>query len=252
MNIYIVFGLLLFGSYLFGSLNGAKILTKWLLPVLSGEKQDISKLGTGNAGTANISRVYGRKAGIAVLVWDIGRGVLIAVAGKILGLSDSIVLFCGILGMVGHNWPPYFRFQGGKGIAIMGGVLIALHPIILLLALIPSGPLLFLKKQMSGFVPFVGVPVYIGSLLVLQSWKGQEIDWKLVAIGATTLAVIFARRLNADWEGFRGALSKRRSLWYLLIYDRPRNDPPPRLSIVNWLLKLVSSMVQSSNKTQRL
>jgi len=250
MNIYIVFGLLLFGSYVVGSLNGARIREK-----VFGVKQDTQALGSGEAGATHTFRAVGIAAGIFVLVWDIVRGVGIAVVGKVLGLPDWAVLLCGIGGMAGHNWPAFFSLQGGKGMAIMGAVLLTLHPLSLLLVLIPTIPLFFFRKQMSGFLPFVATPVYIilqffelPVYISWQYWNKETVDWKLVVVGVAILAVIFARRLNAGWKEFQIASSKRTSLRNILIYDRVGNNLLPRLRLVNWLLELISRILRLSPK----
>jgi acyl phosphate:glycerol-3-phosphate acyltransferase len=238
MNVTILIVLLLALSYSIGSLNGAKLFTN-----------DISKRGTKNAGAANAGRMYGRKTGALVLVWDMGRGAFIVfLAMQIFNRSKSFTLLCAILGMVGHNWPPQFRFQGGKGIAIMGGALLALHPLSLLSVLALSGFLLLPEKQKSGLIPFAAVPIYIClqfvpilSYMNWPFWGTEDADWKLITAGFGILAVIFIRRLHAEWDGFRKAPSKKAALWYLLVYDRSDNNPPPRLRIINWFLNIPSS-----------
>ena len=243
MDMPITITLLFLGSYLIGSLNGAKIITNvGLLAAFFGAEQDISKLGSGGAGFSNTARTLGRKAAVAVLLWDMGRGALIAwLARTMFGSPESISLICGIFGMVGHNWPIFFRFQGGKGIAIIFGTLLAVHPIVTLVALLSTSPLLFFKKQMSGFVPFLGTPIYFGLNAGSQYFQRQIFDWRLIAVGVAILAVILVRRLCVEWEGLQQAASKPASLLYLIIYDRPGNDPPPRLGLVDRILALLAN-----------
>ena len=243
MPMPITMTLLFLGSYLIGSINGAKLITSvGLLAAFFGAEQDISKLGSGGAGTSNTGRTLGRKAAVAVLIWDMGRGALIAwIPRTLFGSPESITLICGIFAMVGHNWPIFFGFRGGKGIAIIAGTLLALHPILTLVGILSSGPLLFFKKQMSGFVPFVAIPVIFGLNASSQYLQRQTLDWRLIAVGVAVLAVILVRRLCVEWEGFQPAASKPASFLYLIIYDRPGNDPPPRLRLVDRFLAFLAN-----------
>ena len=96
MDMPITITLLFLGSYLIGSLNGAKIITNvGLLAAFFGAEQDISKLGSGGAGASNTARTLGRKAAVAVFLWDMGRGALIAwLARTMFGSPESIILIC--------------------------------------------------------------------------------------------------------------------------------------------------------------
>ena len=92
---------------------------------------DIRKEGSGNAGTTNVLRVLGKKAAVATLVIDIGKGVFAVVIGRILGAGceqmeiQVLALLCGYAVILGHVFPAVFRFKGGKGVATGAGVLMA-------------------------------------------------------------------------------------------------------------------------------
>lgn len=247
----IIFGILaLLGAYLVGSLNTARILV-----LLTGNK-GILETGTGNAGANNVRRVFavrysekygerkgkliGRAAGIGVLLIDIGKGALIVyLARNIFGFPESITLLYGIITMAGHNWPLFWKLRkGGKGIAILGGILLALHPLSALFALIPALAFLFIDKalpsmkQSSGFVPFAAIPAYVIANSIFQQAGGANLDLGALApesIGVlfVTLPLIYLRRVDAEWLILEKQPSKLKALWYLLIYDRSTNDPPP-------------------------
>lgn len=109
-------------SYLLGSISFSYLIAKWV------KKIDIRTVGSGNAGATNTLRVIGLKAALAVLALDIAKGIAAVWIGKWLsGGNLWIAVLCGIAVIAGHNWPVYFGFRGGKGIATAIGVLATLH-----------------------------------------------------------------------------------------------------------------------------
>lgn len=107
--------------YLLGSVSFSVLLAKILKGI------DIRQHGSGNAGATNTLRVLGKGPAILVLVLDVLKGVAAVWIGKWLG-GDNVWMpgLCGIAAIAGHNWPLYFRFRGGKGIATAIGVLVSL------------------------------------------------------------------------------------------------------------------------------
>ncbi|UNK20502.1 glycerol-3-phosphate 1-O-acyltransferase PlsY [Paenibacillus sp. N3/727] len=107
--------------YLLGSVSFSVLLAKLLKGI------DIRQHGSGNAGATNTLRVLGKGPAILVLALDVLKGIAAVWIGKWLG-GDSGWLpgLCGIAAIAGHNWPLYFRFRGGKGIATAIGVLASL------------------------------------------------------------------------------------------------------------------------------
>jgi len=95
---------------------------------------DIRNFGSGNIGTTNTLRVLGTAPAIMVLLGDIGKGIVSVYIGRLLspltGISPEIVGgLSGLSAMVGHNWPIFLRFKGGKGVATSAGVFLALTPL---------------------------------------------------------------------------------------------------------------------------
>ncbi len=106
-------------SYLLGSISFSILVARWL------KKIDIRDHGSGNAGATNTLRVLGKGPAILVFLLDIAKGS----AGVLIGswLSDgsaAVEVACGLAAIAGHNWPIYFRFKGGKGIATTVGALV--------------------------------------------------------------------------------------------------------------------------------
>lgn len=108
-------------SYLLGSVSFSVLIAKWVKGI------DIRKHGSGNAGATNTLRVLGKGPGIAVLALDVAKGIAAVWLGYWLGNGNIWVpILCGAMAITGHNWPVWFRFKGGKGIATTIGVMATL------------------------------------------------------------------------------------------------------------------------------
>lgn len=154
---------------------------------------DIRKHGSGNAGTTNTLRVLGTKAGIIVLFGDILKCMLsIFIARMLFGASqpESIYLYSMYAAMgaiLGHNFPFWLGFQGGKGIAATAGLILAFHPYF-----IPMGVLVFFGIfSTTHYVSLGSLLVYAGFIieLVVLGQTGvfgmsQAMLYELYAIGA--------------------------------------------------------------------
>jgi len=107
--------------YLLGSVSFSVLFAKFLKGI------DIRQHGSGNAGATNTLRVLGKGPAIMVLALDVLKGIAAVWIGRWLGGDNEwLPGLCGIAAIVGHNWPLYFRFRGGKGIATAIGVLATL------------------------------------------------------------------------------------------------------------------------------
>jgi glycerol-3-phosphate acyltransferase PlsY len=100
---------------------------------------DVREHGSGNAGATNVIRVLGWKTGIPVMIVDIGKGwlaaslpVLFNLAEPGSGLLTSLQIFAGLASIIGHVFPVFAGFRGGKGVGSTFGVLLALHPLLTL------------------------------------------------------------------------------------------------------------------------
>jgi len=119
--------LLLLGSYLLGSIS----FGYWIVRVVNG--LDIRRLGSGNPGATNVLRTAGRLPGLAVLLGDLLKGVFAIWLARFFGFSPVWVAGAGAAAVLGHVFPAYLGFRGGKGVATAAGVFLALSlPIMLL------------------------------------------------------------------------------------------------------------------------
>jgi len=91
---------------------------------------DVRKVGSGNTGTANVLRSAGKTAALLTMVGDILKGIIPVVAAKIFVGDDWIVAGSALAAVVGHCWPVFLRFKGGKGVAPGAGTSIGLVPLV--------------------------------------------------------------------------------------------------------------------------
>ena len=128
MGTVLLVGVALIAAYLIGSLSGSLLLARAF------GRADPRASGRGNAGATNALRTGGRGYGAAVLVFDLVKGVVAALLlPALFGLGFAAALACGAAAVIGHVYPVFFGFRGGKGAATLIGVLLALLPGALLL-----------------------------------------------------------------------------------------------------------------------
>ena len=167
-------------AYLLGNISPAIILGK-----LSGI--DIKKEGSGNAGTTNALRVMGKKAGVITLVVDILKGILAVYIGRTFG-GEPLAMACGLLAFIGHIWPVFFRFKGGKGVATAFGVIFAVNQIMgLTVALIMILVVLTTRRVSAGSVISALVFPFIANL-----YNPDYLWWTLI------MAVIMLYKHSAN------------------------------------------------------
>ena len=129
-------------AYLLGNISGGMIFGKLLF------NKDIRDYGSKNAGTTNALRVYGIKAGILTFIIDVLKSILAGFIGmKLLGLNG--VLLAGIFVVLGHNWPVFLNFKGGKGIASSFGFIMFLDYKIAIVAILIFVTIVILSKYIS-------------------------------------------------------------------------------------------------------
>ncbi len=116
-------------AYLIGAFPSAVVLGRLIW------RTDVRKHGSGNAGATNAWRVLGWKAGLSVLILDAGKGALAAGVIPYIPLGGSpldtrtLAIICGMAAVVGHVFPIYTKFRGGKGVATAAGMLAVVAPI---------------------------------------------------------------------------------------------------------------------------
>jgi acyl phosphate:glycerol-3-phosphate acyltransferase len=182
-------------AYLLGSLPSAVLVGKLFY------NTDVREHGSGNAGATNTFRVLGKKAGIIVFILDFGKGVLAASMPQLLSLSQTSVLsltqlqlLCGLCVVVGHIFPLFAGFRGGKGVATTFGVFVAVFPISALICV----ALFFILLIFFHFVS-VGSIIAIAAYLPLSVILYHEKNLLSIIVMLTyTLIIIIMHRKNIE------------------------------------------------------
>lgn len=143
-------------AYLLGSISSAIILCK-----LFGYA-DPRTQGSGNAGATNVMRVAGKKLAILTLVFDILKGFVAVMLARTFGLDNFVLGLVALAAFLGHLYPIFFKFKGGKGIATGLGVMLALS-LSLGIAVIITWLLIamfFRYSSLAALIAFILAPVY--------------------------------------------------------------------------------------------
>ncbi len=163
-------------GYLLGSVNSAVILSKLVY------KKDIRLQGSGNAGMTNMQRIYGKKAALFTFLGDFCKGIVAVLLGRLLlGVFASASLhgacIAGAFAVIGHNWPLYFGFKGGKGVLTTFSVMIIIAPLPTLVAFGIFLITVILTKYVSlgSLLAAASLPVvvfFLGDVLCTQRGLG--------------------------------------------------------------------------------
>lgn len=150
---------------------------------------DIRTVGSKNVGATNVFRTLGKRIGIAVMLLDIGKGVAATLIARALTESPW-PLVAGAAAIVGHVFPVWLRFKGGKGVAVGGGAVIGLVPVVSLIVLGTWIVVVALTRYVSLASIAAAVAFPVGALLLGEHWP--TLLFSLFASGA----VIVRHRAN--------------------------------------------------------
>lgn len=160
---YVLFVLL---AYLLGSIPSALIVGK------VGFKLDIREHGSGNLGATNTFRVLGVKAGAIVTLADILKGTIATVIPLFVFDSDVSALIIGLFSVIGHTYPLFAKFKGGKAVATSGGIILGVSPLLFIIMIASFLITLYISKYVSlssmitGFISIIAT-LFMKNLLLL-------------------------------------------------------------------------------------
>lgn len=176
----------LLGAYLLGSVSFSYLVAKKTAGI------DIRKHGSGNAGATNMLRVVGKGPALIVFALDIVKAMIAVGLGDILTHDETVMFACGFAAIIGHNWPVFFQFRGGKGVATTIGVaaLMVFFPalivgVIAILSIVITryvslGSLIFavglpISVWLANEPPaFVWFSLGIAILMVMRHWSNMK------------------------------------------------------------------------------
>ena len=190
LNIFVA----LLGAYLVGSLSFAVLISRAM------GLADPRSYGSKNPGATNVLRSGNRPAALLTLAFDALKGyvpvVLVLLIGPRFGLGETTAAFAGLAAFVGHLWPVFFRFQGGKGVATAAGALIAINPWLGLATLLSFAIIVAFSRYVSlasivaaAFAPFYQALIWgvepgllaIGVMSLLLIWRHEANIKRLLA-----------------------------------------------------------------------
>ena len=181
------------GAYLIGSLSFAVIVSRFM------GLDDPRTYGSGNPGATNVLRSGNRQAAVLTLLFDALKGwlpvVLIKSIGGSFGLDERAVALVALGAFIGHLWPVFFRFQGGKGVATAAGVLLGIEPVLGLMTLGTWLAVAFVSRYSSLAALSAAV------LAPLYYWAADGVLWfghpaLLLAVAAMSALLLGRHQAN--------------------------------------------------------
>ena len=173
------------GAYLLGSVPFGLLLTKYI------GKTDIRKVGSGNIGATNVLRTGNKALAAATLILDGGKGALAVFIGTLLDIDPSLPMLMGFLAVIGHCYPVWLKFKGGKGVATALGVVLALYwPLgLAMLGVWLAIAALFRYSSLAALIAFLAAPVL--------AWFMEKPELLMPTIGLAAL-IFYKHRENID------------------------------------------------------
>lgn len=211
------FALTAIGAYLLGAVPAAYLIAKWARGI------DLRQHGSGNVGASNVITVVSKRWGIAVILFDLVKGMIAVYAAKWIELSVIQQVAVGLATIIGHNWSVFLRFSGGRGGLSIAGVVIALTPLLGLSLLVFT--LIFgLFRQMA-----LGMILAVAALPVSSWFLGQPlgITEQPLPLSLGFLAIFLVtiiRRLTVPRAAIAASVSTPALLFNRLLFDRDIRD----------------------------
>jgi len=207
---------LILGSYLLGSVPASYIAAKLFRGI------DLRQHGTGQVGGGNLWRITSWRLALPVGIFDLCKGLVMVVAAESVGLDIAQQLVVGMAAIIGHNWPVFLRFSGGRGIGTTMGVILILP---LINDMTPWVTIVFFTILITGslFLRSSPVPVLASAVaLPLVSWGFHEP--LLVTLGfLAILLIIVIKRLAVPRSDGTAPISTK-LLLNRLLFDRDISD----------------------------
>lgn len=176
-------------SYLLGNFQTSYLLGKIFM------KTDIREFGSGNAGTTNALRVYGKKFAIATLLLDAVKGSVAVMIGFYF-LEEIGGFIAGISVVLGHNWPVFLKFKGGKGIATTIGVALAISPIIAIICIVLGLGIIAKTKYVSlGTMTATAIWPFVSFLFMVLNL--ETLNYKFIVFSSIlAMIAIYKHKMN--------------------------------------------------------
>jgi glycerol-3-phosphate acyltransferase PlsY len=156
--------------------------------------KDIRQMGDKNSGAANAYRELGSTAGIIVGVADATKGAVAVIIARAGNMSEAVVLLTGLAAVIGHNWPVFLGFRGGRGVSTTIGILLVLVTVPMLILAIPTLLILIWKRNVTPSMAFLFI------ILPLMDWW-LNVSPVLIVYGIGLPALVGVTHLLRTWTG---------------------------------------------------
>ncbi|EOL44374.1 glycerol-3-phosphate 1-O-acyltransferase PlsY [Enterococcus caccae] len=182
------FFVLLIIAYLLGSIPSGVWVGKLFF------KKDLRQFGSGNTGTTNTFRVLGKKAGITVLLMDILKGTLATSLPLLFSLDVNPLVF-GVAAVLGHTFPVFANFKGGKAVATSAGMILAYNPAFFVYSALIFIITLYITSMVSLTSMISAVLITLSTIILPFAIPGilPQFDWLLTLIAIALTIFIFIR-----------------------------------------------------------
>lgn len=205
------------GAYLLGAVPAAYLIAKWARGI------DLRQHGSGNVGASNVITVVSKRWGIAVILFDVVKGMAAVYMARWIGLDIGQQAAVGLATIVGHNWSVFLRFSGGRGGLSIAGVVIALAPL-LGLSLLAFTLIFGLFRQMALGMILAVVALPVSSWFLGQPLGITEQPLPLSLGFLAIFLVTIIRRLTVPRAAIAASVSTRELLFNRLLFDRDIRD----------------------------
>lgn len=182
MAIFLII-LAIIAAYLLGSIPFSLLVARLMAGV------DIRSEGSGNVGATNVLRTLGTKGALLALLGDMLKGVTAVLLGLLIG-GEGLAAVCGVLAIIGHCFPVFLGFKGGKGVATSAGIILFLMPRIVIILLIIFLIIVFLSRYVS--LASITIATLFPILAIFFSYSNAYILMSLIM----AIIVVFQHREN--------------------------------------------------------
>lgn len=181
-------------GYLLGSLSFAVIVSRFYA------HDDVRNYGSHNAGMTNVLRVYGIGPAIFTLLGDFAKGIAAVVLGRMIFSAMGIVgldagYIAGLAALMGHLFPLWFGFKGGKGVLTSIGIMLAINPVAILIVLAILLPFAFIVRIIS-LASILGAACFPVVTYLLDVFHGEPALWDTAWAAVFAALVIWMHRSN--------------------------------------------------------
>lgn len=210
-------GLLILGGYLLGSVPAAYLVAKWSRGI------DLRHYGSGSIGASNLWKSTNKYLALPVILFDIGKGMLMVWVAYLVGLDIVAQVAVALAAIIGHNWPVFLRFKGGRGVLTTLGAAIILPAIN---SFIPWGAVAGLAITVVGMFILHNAPVGAGggvASLPLVSWAAGE-PLTLTLGFLVIFLIMVVRRLTVPRASLTASVTTGQLIVNRLFFDRDIRD----------------------------